>query len=59
MNQSYLTSDRVELVFEMPMGEIVFDFYDRLKTISKGYASFDYTQTGYRQKQTWFVWILN
>jgi GTP-binding protein LepA len=49
MNQSYLTSDRVELVFEMPMGEIVFDFYDRLKTISKGYASFDYTQTGYRQ----------
>ncbi|MEO6523464.1 MAG: translation elongation factor 4 [Mucilaginibacter sp.] len=48
-NQSYLTSDRVELVFEMPMGEIVFDFYDRLKTISKGYASFDYTQIGYRQ----------
>ena len=49
VNQSYLTSDRVELVFEMPMGEIVFDFYDRLKTISKGYASFDYTQIGYRQ----------
>jgi GTP-binding protein LepA len=49
INQSYLTSDRVELVFEMPMGEIVFDFYDRLKTISKGYASFDYTQIGYRQ----------
>ena len=49
VNQSYLTSDRVELVFEIPMGEIVFDFYDRLKTISKGYASFDYTQTGYRQ----------
>ncbi len=49
MNQSYLTSDRVELTFEMPMGEIVFDFYDRLKTISKGYASFDYHQTGYRQ----------
>lgn len=49
VNQSYLTSDRVELVFEMPMGEIVFDFYDRLKTISKGYASFDYHQTGYRQ----------
>ena len=48
-NQSYLTSDRVELVFEMPMGEIVFDFYDRLKTISKGYASFDYHQIGYRQ----------
>ncbi|WP_448699453.1 translation elongation factor 4 [Mucilaginibacter sp. AW1-3] len=49
VNQSYLTSDRVELVFEMPMGEIVFDFYDKLKTISKGYASFDYHQTGYRQ----------
>lgn len=49
VNQSYLTSDRVELIFEMPMGEIVFDFYDRLKTISKGYASFDYHQTGYRK----------
>jgi len=49
INQSYLTSDRVELVFEIPMGEIVFDFYDRLKTISKGYASFDYHQIGYRQ----------
>jgi len=49
VNQSYLTSDRVELVFEMPMGEIVFDFYDKLKTISKGYASFDYHQIGYRQ----------
>ncbi|HQT21598.1 MAG: elongation factor 4 [Sphingobacteriales bacterium 17-39-43] len=49
INQSYLTSDRVELIFEMPMGEIVFDFYDRLKTISKGYASFDYHQIGYRQ----------
>ncbi len=48
-NQSYLTSDRVELVFELPMGEIVFDFYDKLKTISKGYASFDYHQIGYRQ----------
>jgi len=48
-NQSYLTSDRVELIFEMPMGEIVFDFYDKLKTISKGYASFDYHQVGYRQ----------
>ncbi|MFD1256699.1 translation elongation factor 4 [Mucilaginibacter terrae] len=49
VNQSYLTADRVELIFEMPMGEIVFDFYDKLKTISKGYASFDYTQIGYRQ----------
>jgi len=47
--QTYLTSDRVELLFEMPMGEIVFDFYDRLKTISKGYASFDYSPIGYRQ----------
>src|SRR5690606_40928623 len=49
VNQTYLTSDRVELVFEMPMGEIVFYFYDKLKTISKGYASFDYHQIGYRQ----------
>ena len=49
VNQSYLTSDRVELVFEMPMGEIVFDFYDKLKTISKGYASFDYHQIGYKK----------
>ncbi|TBO39996.1 translation elongation factor 4 [Pedobacter kyonggii] len=49
INQSYLTSDRVELVFEMPMAEIVFDFYDRLKTLSKGYASFDYHQIGYRK----------
>jgi GTP-binding protein LepA len=40
-NQVYLTSDRIELTFEMPLAEIVFDFYDRLKTISKGYASFD------------------
>src|SRR5690606_1521384 len=49
VNQHYLTSDRVELVFEMPMGEIVFDFYDKLKTISKGYASFDYHQISYKQ----------
>jgi GTP-binding protein LepA len=49
VNQSYLTSDRVELIFEMPMGEIVFDFYDKLKTLSKGYASFDYHQIGYRK----------
>jgi GTP-binding protein LepA len=49
INQSYLTADRVELVFEIPMGEIVFDFYDKLKTISKGYASFDYHQIGYRR----------
>jgi GTP-binding protein LepA len=48
-NQVYLTQDRVELSFEMPMGEIVFDFYDKLKTVSKGYASFDYFPIGYRQ----------
>ncbi len=49
VNQNYLTADRVELVFEMPLGEIVFDFYDRLKSISKGYASFDYHPIGMRQ----------
>jgi GTP-binding protein LepA len=42
VSQSYLTSERVELIFDMPLGEIVFDFYDKLKSISKGYASFDY-----------------
>jgi GTP-binding protein LepA len=47
-NQVYLTSDRVEVTFEMPLTEIVFDFYDKLKSISKGYASFDYHQTGYK-----------
>ena len=47
-NQVYLTTDRVELSFEMPLGEIVFDFYDKLKTVSRGYASFDYQPTGYR-----------
>jgi len=47
-NQIYLTSDRVEITFEMPLSEIVFDFYDKLKSISKGYASFDYHQTGYK-----------
>ncbi len=48
-NQTYLTTDRVELVFELPLGEIVFDFYDKLKSISKGYASFDYHPVDYRQ----------
>lgn len=48
VNQNYLTTDRVELIFEMPLGEIVFDFYDRLKTISRGYASFDYSPLDYR-----------
>lgn len=47
-NQVYLTTDRVELTFEMPLSEIVFDFYDKLKTISKGYASFDYHPIGFR-----------
>ena len=48
VNQSYLTSDRVELIFNMPLSEVVFDFYDRLKSISKGYASFDYHPIGFR-----------
>lgn len=47
-NQVYLSTSRVELTFEMPLAEIVFDFYDRLKSISKGYASFDYHMIGYR-----------
>lgn len=47
-NQVYLTTDRVELTFDMPLAEIVFDFYDRLKTISRGYASFDYSPIGMR-----------
>jgi GTP-binding protein LepA len=47
LDQIYLSSDRVELRFDLPLGEIVFDFYDRLKSISKGYASFDYHQSGY------------
>ena len=46
-NQVYLSSNRVEVTFEMPLTEIVFDFYDKLKSISRGYASFDYYQTGY------------
>lgn len=48
INQTYLTTDRVELTFHMPLAEVVFDFYDRLKTISKGYASFDYAPIGMR-----------
>jgi len=47
-NQTYLTTQRVELSFDMPLAEIVFDFYDRLKTVSKGYASFDYSPIGMR-----------
>ena len=48
-NQTYLTTDRVELTFEMPLGEVVFDFYDKLKTISRGYASFDYHPIGMKE----------
>lgn len=48
-NQTYLTTSRLEMTFELPLAEIVFDFYDRLKTISRGYASFDYTPLDYRQ----------
>ena len=51
LNQTYLTTDRVELVFDIPLGEIVFDFYDKLKSISKGYASFDYHPNGYKESK--------
>ncbi|MFB0937638.1 MAG: GTP-binding protein LepA [Urechidicola sp.] len=50
-NQTYLTTNRVELTFDMPLAEIVFDFYDRLKTVSKGYASFDYSPLGMRESK--------
>jgi GTP-binding protein LepA len=50
-NQVYLTTSRVELTFEMPMAEVVFDFYDKLKSISRGYASFDYHPINYRQSE--------
>jgi GTP-binding protein LepA len=49
INQGYLTTTRVELTFEMPLTEIVFDFYDRLKSLTRGYASFDYHPAGYRE----------
>src|SRR5690625_1036363 len=57
-NQVYLTTDRVELSFDMPLAEIVFDFYDRLKTVSRGYASFDYSPIGMRQSKLVKVDIL-
>jgi len=50
-NQIYMTSNRVEVTFDMPLGEIVFDFYDNLKSISKGYASFDYHFIGFRESK--------
>lgn len=57
-NQNYLTPERVELIFDMPLAEIVFDFYDRLKTVSKGYASFDYSPIGMRASKLVKVDIL-
>ncbi|MEN8702908.1 MAG: translation elongation factor 4 [Polaribacter sp.] len=58
VNQTYLTTERVELIFEMPLAEIVFDFYDRLKTVSKGYASFDYHPIGLKESKLVRVDIL-
>ncbi|HMN05624.1 MAG TPA: translation elongation factor 4 [Flavobacteriales bacterium] len=49
INQHYLTTDRVELTFELPLGEVVFDFFDKLKSISRGYASFDYSPIGFKE----------
>ncbi|HRJ38900.1 MAG TPA: translation elongation factor 4, partial [Flavobacteriales bacterium] len=49
INQNFLTTDRVELSFELPLGEVVFDFYDKLKSLSRGYASFDYYPIGYKE----------
>ena len=57
-SQTYLTTTRVELIFDMPLAEIVFDFYDRLKTVSKGYASFDYSPIGLRESKLVRVDIL-
>ena len=57
-NQSYLTTERVELSFNLPLAEIVFDFYDRLKTVSKGYASFDYSPIGMKTSKLVKVDIL-
>ena len=51
LNQTFLTQDRVEVNFEMPLSEIVFDFYDKLKSLSRGYASFDYHTTGYKDSK--------
>ncbi|KGN77462.1 elongation factor 4 [Porphyromonadaceae bacterium COT-184 OH4590] len=51
IKQNYISADRMELIFDLPLGEIVFDFYDKLKSISKGYASFDYQPNGYRESK--------
>lgn len=51
LNQTYLTPSRIEMIFELPLAEIVFDFYDKLKSISRGYASFDYHPTEYKQAE--------
>ena len=51
VNQTYITQDRVDLSFDLPLAEVVFDFFDRLKTISKGYASFDYEMVGFRESK--------
>ncbi len=51
IKQNYISADRIELIFDLPLGEIVFDFYDRLKSISKGYASFDYQPQDYRESK--------
>lgn len=51
VKQEYITGNRMELIFDLPLGEIVFDFYDRLKSISKGYASFDYHPHGFRESK--------
>ena len=57
-NQTYLTTDRVELTFDLPLAEVVFDFYDRLKSISKGYASFDYSPKEFKESKLVKVDIL-
>ncbi len=56
LQQSYLTPTRVELIFEMPLTEIVFDFYDKLKSQTRGYASFDYTPIGNRDAVISLKW---